>query len=499
MIAGLRAGGGTRTAAAAGQPVRRQRDRGSLRPPAARFSQQAASPRTSRRSSTAGARYARASRRSPDRRRAQRRLRAEASRRQRARRARRRCSRAERGCAERGRGEPSDAPTRRARVRAALIGASQPHDAQTSGARARRSRAQHAGRAWNRPRKIVLLSIYRRDASARRRRKTLVVYPLRALANDQYEALRANARRARIAHSFARTVRSISDERAELFAALREGAWDVVLATPEFLEFHRDAFARQRARRRSSCVDEAHHLHESRHRPAYARLRAKRSRRLGDPQVLALTATAGDEAFRADRRGAAHRGWVIDPTVRENLHVVDARDTKDKIALPDATSLPATAEKGIVYCNSRAEATKVREALRKQLGDDGDVLSREDAQRPSGSKSSGSFARARCASSWRRRHSARASILPDVRHVVLYHLNFDSGEFNQQAGRAGRDGAPARDSFALRRARSTGSTSFSSTSKRRRLERLREIYRGMRALARDGVVRGEQRRHCRHR
>ena len=31
--------------------------------------------------------------------------------------------------------------------------------------------------------------------------------------------------------------------------------------------------------------------------------------------------------------------------------------------------------------------------------------------------------------------------LPDVRNVVLYHLNFDSGEFNQQAGRAGRDGA----------------------------------------------------------
>ncbi len=34
--------------------------------------------------------------------------------------------------------------------------------------------------------------------------------------------------------------------------------------------------------------------------------------------------------------------------------------------------------------------------------------------------------------------------LPDVRNVVLYHLNFDFGEFNQQAGRAGRDGAAAR-------------------------------------------------------
>ena len=34
--------------------------------------------------------------------------------------------------------------------------------------------------------------------------------------------------------------------------------------------------------------------------------------------------------------------------------------------------------------------------------------------------------------------------LPDIRHVVLYHMPFGSTEFNQMSGRAGRDGAPAR-------------------------------------------------------
>ena len=34
--------------------------------------------------------------------------------------------------------------------------------------------------------------------------------------------------------------------------------------------------------------------------------------------------------------------------------------------------------------------------------------------------------------------------LPDVRDVFLYHLNFDLTEFNQQSGRAGRDGEQAR-------------------------------------------------------
>lgn len=34
--------------------------------------------------------------------------------------------------------------------------------------------------------------------------------------------------------------------------------------------------------------------------------------------------------------------------------------------------------------------------------------------------------------------------LPDIRHVVLYHMPFGAIEFNQMSGRAGRDGAAAR-------------------------------------------------------
>jgi single-stranded-DNA-specific exonuclease len=33
--------------------------------------------------------------------------------------------------------------------------------------------------------------------------------------------------------------------------------------------------------------------------------------------------------------------------------------------------------------------------------------------------------------------------IPDVRHVVLFHMPFNDVEFNQMCGRAGRDGAPA--------------------------------------------------------
>ena len=48
---------------------------------------------------------------------------------------------------------------------------------------------------------------------------------------------------------------------------------------------------------------------------------------------------------------------MIDPTVRENLEVVDARNRKEKIVyLQRLFEEPC---KGIVYCNSRRDATDV--------------------------------------------------------------------------------------------------------------------------------------------
>ena len=79
--------------------------------------------------------------------------------------------------------------------------------------------------------------------------------------------------------------------------------------------------------------------------------------------------------------------------------------------------------------------------------------------------------------------------LPDVRNVVLFHLNFDSGEFNQQAGRAGRDGSPA-DIHLLYGPHDRTLNEFLIDLDAPPLERLREIYRGLRGLARDGIVRG---------
>ena len=377
------------------------------------------------------------------------------------------------------------------RIRAALIGDAQPHEAQ-------RAVLERMGRGKN---TLALLGTGRGKSfcfqfiAAMRalagHGKTLVVYPLRALANDQYEGL--TRKLDPLGLRVYRANGAIgSEEREELFAALRDGAWDVVLATPEFLEFHRDAFGGASAPQ-LLVVDEAHHLFESRHRPAYAHF-PETVARLGNPQVLALTATA-DEAFRKIVEDLEITAWVIDPTVRENLSVVDARNTADKdqyladlfTSIGKGTLRQAQGQKGIIYTNSRSGASNVAQALRKKLGNE--VMfyhagmptnDRHDVER------------------YFREGALRVVVatsafgegidLPDIRNVVLYHLNFDFAEFNQQAGRAGRDGAPAAVHL-LYGDKDRGLNEYLIDIDAPTLPTLRAIYRGLRNLARNDIIR----------
>lgn len=313
--------------------------------------------------------------------------------------------------------------------------------------------------------------------------KTVVLYPLRALANDQYEALvrRLEPLGLRI---FRANGAIDAGERTALMDALENGTWDIICATPEFVHFHVERFAHERSRPALLVVDEAHHLIESR-RPAYGRI-GDVLRKLGSPQVLALTATAGDEVFAGIRRELGIETWVIDPTVRANLTVVEARGTTNKIAYI-AHNVDADG-KAIVYCNSRAEVTKVAEKLRTPLGN------------------TVAFYHAGVGAAERleieryfREGSIRVIVatsafgegvdLPDVRDVFLYHLNFDLTEFNQQSGRAGRDGAAARIHL-LFGERDRNINDFILEREGPPLHTLRNIYREMKRIAGEGPSTG---------
>ncbi len=201
--------------------------------------------------------------------------------------------------------------------------------------------------------------------------------------------------------------------------------------------------------------------------------------------MLALTATAHEYAFRAIRTQLAIDAWVIDPTVRENLHVVDARNTADKQAYL-MRELDGEA-KAIVYCNSRSEVAKIAERLRARFGA---CVAFYHAGVPTPE-------RARVEDVFRR-GAVRIIVatsafgegidLPDVRNVVLYHLNFDFTEFNQMAGRAGRDGAEARIHL-LYGDQDRRINDYIIGRGAPSLDVLRELYRGMRGLASADVLR----------
>ncbi len=379
----------------------------------------------------------------------------------------------------------ADAAAMGDRVRSALIGSAQPHDAQRAVLEridAGRNTLAVLGTGRGKSFCFQFTAALRAFGAQGR---TLAIYPLRALANDQYEALMRTLDP--LGMRIYRANGSISaDEREILFEALRAGAWDIILATPEFLEFHRDAFG-GRSRPAFVVVDEAHHLHESRHRPAYARLVATIAT-LGNPQTLALTATAGDDAFKRIVEELRIDAWVIDPTVRENLHVVDARGTKEKTGYLRRV-FGEVSQKGIVYCNSRTEATKIAQRLRKHFGNDvmfyhGKMPATERLEVERLFREGG--LRIVIATS----AFGEGIDLPDVRHVVLYHMNFDLGEFNQQAGRAGRDGAPAQIHL-LYGESDRALNEYLIDLEAPPLKVLRELYRGLKRLARDGIVHGD--------
>ena len=321
------------------------------------------------------------------------------------------------------------------------------------------------------------------NAALERDAKTVVLYPLRALVNDQYEALvrRLEPLGLRI---FRANGAIDAGERAALMDALESGAWDIVCTTPEFMHFHGDRFTHELSRPALLVVDEAHHLIESTHRPAYGRI-ADLVRKLGSPQVLALTATASDDVFSGICRMLAIDAWVIDPTIRENLTVVEARGVTNKV---DYIRRHVDAEgKAIVYCNSRTETMKVAEKLRTNLGD---VVAFYHA-------GVGSAERLQVEQFFRagtiRVIVATSAFgegvdLPDVRDVFLYHLNFDLTEFNQQSGRAGRDGAGARIHL-LFGERDRNINDYIIERDSPPLHALRNIYRGMKGIASDGTIR----------
>ncbi|MDX9870990.1 MAG: single-stranded-DNA-specific exonuclease RecJ [Clostridia bacterium] len=269
---------------------------------------------------------------------------------------------------------------------------------------------------------------------------SVIVYPLRSLVNDQLQRLRLKMAPLGVTAE-AITGSMNLGEKQDFFVRLGRGEIDIVLTTPEFLSFHVDKFALIQHKIGFFVVDEAHHLAKGKRR-GYRMLKSSWER-LGRPLALAVTATADDETAQRIADTLLCESAIIEEHVRTNLRLTDRRGERDKLAY--LLELTARGEKIVIYVNSRRQAYQLASDLRsyyppakEEIGFYHGGLHSEYRKSLEEMFRSGELRVMVTTSAF-----GEGIDIPDIRHVVLYHLSFSHAEFNQLSGRAGRNNEEA--------------------------------------------------------
>lgn len=290
--------------------------------------------------------------------------------------------------------------------------------------------------------KSLIFHLFAIELALKQHKQSIFLYPLRALISDQAFHLRE------VVSRFGITVEVLmgatpQEERARILAGLERGSVDIILTTPEYLACHVNELAKKGSFG-FVTIDEAHHVGLAREdfRVAYKHI-CDCLHALGDPQVLAVTATANDAIAKGLIDLLPLDVYVADEWVRTNLHIDDKRNIRKRDLC--LASIVASGEKTIVYVNSRMETIMLTKRLRElvphlawRIGFYNAGLTRAERNRIEELFRNDELSVLIATSAF-----GEGVDLPHIRHVVLYHMPFSEVEFNQMSGRAGRDGEDA--------------------------------------------------------
>lgn len=265
----------------------------------------------------------------------------------------------------------------------------------------------------------------------------LVVSPLISLMRDQVEKGREVLRVARLDSTLDRR------EASDVLRALSRGEVDLLYVAPERLANERFLAALSRIRVPLLAVDEAHCISAWGHdfRPDYLRLPILRAD-LGDPPVLALTATA-PPTVQADIRatlGVPDDGLVNTGARRPNLALrVEAPADRDRRLLELVRADPTAPT--IVYALRQADTARLA-ALLDQAG----IVARPyhaGLDPEIRAETQDAFLRDEIACVVATIAFGMGVDKPNVRRVIHAHSPRSLEGYVQEVGRSGRDGAPA--------------------------------------------------------
>ena len=271
---------------------------------------------------------------------------------------------------------------------------------------------------------------------------TLVVSPLIALMKDQVDALQQRGFRADYINSSL-----IPSEQMLRLDRLRAGKYDMLYVAPERFRSRLFVNAAMEARIQLLAVDEAHCISEWGHdfRHDYARLGQFRQR-LGNPQTIALTATATPnvrddvvQQLAMDKPKVFIAGFAR-PNLEFSVIPTATRAEKEKSLIQFLKRSPGS---GIIYSSTRKGCEQIAEAIHGKVNRAAGIyhagLSQDERRQAQEDFMSDKTPIVVATNAF-----GMGIDKADVRFVVHFNMPGTLEAYYQEAGRAGRDGKAAR-------------------------------------------------------